>query len=140
MSHTAPAPRGAALEAMSAEKSARGAAIASRRGSLELSQREMAKRTGMSRVTIANAEKGGATEATYRQLEAELAAAEAQAQGGAAQPAPAGHNDLEPGVVRFKIRGPHTAWEMETEAHVEDIDAVTEAVERLMRHVDPPTD
>ena len=50
--------------------SARGAALATRRETVGITAVELEKETGIARQTIARAEKGQASKATYRQLEA----------------------------------------------------------------------
>jgi len=101
---------------------------------------ELARLTGMDRKTIARAEAGEAAATSVQVLEQWFDQRDAE-EGIDSRVPEESSGDLEPGVVKFRIKGPHTAWELETEAHIEDIDRVTRAVEKILRNVDnPPPD
>lgn len=98
---------------------------------------ELARLAAMDRKTVARAEAGEAAATSVQILEQWFDRLDAETGFNSRVPEDQ-PGDLEPGVVKFRIKGPHTAWELETEAHIEDIDRVTEAVEKLLRNVEAP--
>jgi transcriptional regulator with XRE-family HTH domain len=95
---------------------------------------DLAQRTGLDRKTIARAEAGEASRETLELLEQYLDGLDAET-GIDSKAATENSADLEPGVVRFTIRGPGSPWEVETEAHVENLAEVTRAVEEILRNM-----
>lgn len=93
---------------------------------------DFALRTGLDRKTIARAEAGEASKETLEHLELYLDQLDEEEGIDSKTPR---SSDLEPGVVRFTIRGPGSPWEVETEARVENLAEVTRAVEEILRNM-----
>lgn len=114
------------------ERVSRGALLAQRRKALGIfSASEFARRTGKNRDTIAAAEAGRASEATYDELEAWLCTVESPH---AEDQAPA--EDL----IEFDITGPRTEWHVVVRGPVEKADEMRRQVSELLRDIEHPQD
>lgn len=115
----------------------RGQVLARRRRVLRRSQADLAGLAGVDRKTVIRAEQDIASEQAMDVIEQALAGLEQDVSGVASPPRTAPEPEiLRDDRVRFKIRGPHTSWELEVEGGVEDIDQIASAVEKLLRDMD----
>lgn len=102
----------------------RGAALAARREAAGITAVELEKETGIARQTIARAEKGQASKATYRQLEAWYDRFDEET----------GANAPSNGIIEFTVEGDFGV-RVVVKGPIRDAEAIEQSVARIVRNI-----